>query len=451
MPKKTIYKNARIITGTGEILEHGTLVVEHIQNDFIPPMNGEKPIKITPSVTDKIVYIGTPEGYDGEAEEEIDVLGNTLMPGLIDCDTRLDTLNEKADDYVDNIGIAYRTFISYRNAAEALNTGVTTIKTVGMPNNIDLALKNAVAKTLFFGPSILATGPVYAVTDGKGHEKYGLIEASGTDAFRAQMRIHISRGLDGVTLQVSGDPLASLNGEYHKEMSTEELCALTKQAQGAEKHVAANANGNPSVIACIEHGVKCIQQGYRIGWDVLKRMAEMKIIYVPCLVSTVGTDKEEEHKKTVKEAIEAGVDIAVGTEILPSEPIDGTTAIIREMELLVEAGMTPERAIEAATSGAAKVCGCKQGKLCVNGKPDFIIVGGKPDQNISDMRNILAVVKDGRRAFCMLDEKKERMFHIHAPLYEVSGGSTTDWTEGAVSGVKEPGNYNVLWNLVKEI
>lgn len=451
MLKRTIYKNARIITGTGKLIEQGVLVVEHIQNDFNPPMGGEKPVKIAPSVTDKIVYIGSLEDYDGQAEEEIDVLGNTLMPGLIDCDTRLDTLNALADDYVDNIGIAYRTFISYRNAAEALNTGVTTVRAEGMPNNIDLALKNAVAKTLFFGPSILVTGPIYAVTAGKGHEKYGLIEASGTDAFRAQMRIHVSRGLDGVTLQVSGDTMTSLNGEYHKEMNTEEICALTKQAQGAEKRVAANASGNPSVNACVENGVQCIQQGYRIGADVLKSMAEKQIAYVPCLVSTVGTGKEEEHKKTVEEAIKAGIDIAVGTEILPSEPIDGTTAIIREMELLVEAGMTPESAIEAATSRAAKVCGCNQGQLYVNGKPDFIIVGGKPDINISDMRNILAVVKDGRRAFCSLSEKKERMFHIHAPLYEVSGGATTDWTEGGVSGVKEPDNYNVLWNLVKEI
>lgn len=451
MPKRTIYKNARIITGTGELIEQGVLVVEHVQKDFIPPMNGEKPIKIAPSVSDQIVYIGSMEGYEGEAEEVIDVMGNTLMPGLIDCDARLDTLNAKADDYVDNIGIAYRTFISYRNAAEALNTGVTTVKAEGMPNNIDLALKNATAKTLFYGPSVLATGPVYAVTAGKGHEKYGLIEASGTDAFRAQMRIHISRGLDGVTLQVSGDILASLNGEYHKEMSTEEIRALTKQAQGAEKRVAANANGDPSVKACIENGVQCIQQGYRISEAVLKQMAEQKIAYVPCLVSTVGTDKEEEHKKTVKDAIKAGAVIAVGTEILPSEPMDGTTAIIREMELLVEAGMTPKQAIEAATSGAAKVCGCKQGQLTINGKPDFIIVEGKPDENISDMRNILAVVKDGRRAFSLLGGKKERMFHIHAPLYEVSGGATTDWTEGAVSGVKEPDNYNVLWNLVKEI
>ncbi len=56
----------------------------------------------------------------------------------------------------------YRTFIAYRSAAEALNAGVTTVRTVGMPNNIDLGLRDAINKTMFFGPSILAAGPTYA-------------------------------------------------------------------------------------------------------------------------------------------------------------------------------------------------------------------------------------------------------------------------------------------------
>ena len=49
-----------------------------------------------------------------------------------------------------------------------------------------------------------------------------------------------------------------------------------------------------------------------------------------------------------------------------------------------------------------------------------------------------------------MNGEKERQFHIHAPLYEVSGGAAVDWTEGALMGVKEPANYNTEWNLVKE-
>lgn len=451
MINRTIYNNARIITGTGEVIENGAVVIEHIQKDFEPPMNDEKPIKIVPSVSDKIIYVGSVEEYNEEAEEVVDVTGHTIMPGLIDCFTRLDLLNEKANDYIDNIGIAYRTYISYRNAAEALNSGVTTLRAEGMPNNIDIALKDAMAKTLLFGPSILATGPVYAVTAGKGREKYGLIEESGVDPLRAQMRIHISRGLEGVTLQVSGDRLKSLNGEYQKQMSTAEIKALTQHAKGAEKPVSANASGYQSIKACIESGVDCIQQGYRISEIHLKEMAERNISYIPCLVSTVDTEIAKEHIQTVKSAIKAGVKVVVGTDILPSEVINGTTAIIREMELLVEAGLTPAQAVEAATNEAAKVIKSKMGIIKVGGKADFLIIDGKPDRDITAMRKIAAVIKDGRRAFCTIAGTKERQFHIHAPLYEISGGTSTDWTAGAVSGVKQPENYNHIWNLIKEI
>lgn len=448
---RTVYKNARILTGSGQVIENGALAVEHTQKDFIPPMNGEMPVKLAPSVTDKIVYLGSGDGYADVAEETIDVQGNTLMAGLIDADTRLDTLSPKANDYVDNIGIAYRTFISYRSAAEALNAGVTTLRAVGMPNNIDIALKNAVAKTMFFGPTILATGPIYAVTAGKGHEKYGLIEASGTDALRAQMRIHLSRGLEGVTLQVSGDRLDTLGGEYQKQMSDAELRALTRHAQGAEKPVAVNASGDPSIQSALDAGADCIQQGYRISDALLKEMARKGTYYVPCLVSTLGTDIEAEHFDVVRRALRAGVKLAAGTELLPSEPVDGTTAIVREMELLVMAGMTPAGAIAAATSRAASAVRSNRGVLREGGKADFLIVAGKPDQNISCMRQILSVVKDGRRVFNKIGGANERLFHIHAPLYEIAGGTTLDWTENAVQGVKEPESYNAVWNLIKEI
>ena len=153
----------------------------------------------------------------------------------------------------------------------------------------------------------------------------------------------------------------------------------------------------------------------------------------------------------VKRAIRAGVKLVVGTQILPSQPVDGTTAIVRELELLVQAGMTPAEALAAATTEAAKALRVKRGVLQTGGPADFLLVEGKPDQDISCMRRILAVVKEGRRAFCQVGGAKERLFHIHAPLYEVAGGTTLDWTQGALQGVREPENYNTLWNLRKEI
>lgn len=450
---RSIYKNARIITGLGQLIEDGALVVEHAHKEFEDPGREGKPVKLVPALQDQLAYVGPAEGAPqaAEGDEVIDLGGRTVLPGLIDCAARLDTLNPAANDHVDNIGIAYRTFISLRNAAEALNCGVTTLKAMGMPNNIDLGVRDAINKTMFFGPSILATGPVYGVTDGKGHEIYGMIQESGCDALRTQARIHISRGISGITMQVTGHRLASLGGEYHKEMSTPEMLALTKQAQGAEKPVTATASGDASVKACVEVGVHCVQEGYRISDEVLAAMKEADVSYVPCLVTSAGTDIAAEHLDVVRRAVKAGVQVALGTEMLPSQPMDGTVAVIREMELLVEAGMTPLEAIGAATAAAAQVAHCPGGVLKTGGKPDFIAVDGRPDEDIAAMRSVVMAVRGGRRAFNLMDGGKERLFHIHAPLYEVKGGTDNDWTAGAVQHVAEAPTMNVMWNLVKEI
>ena len=96
-------------------------------------------------------------------------------------------------------------------------------------------------------------------------------------------------------------------------------------------------------------------------------------------------------------AIKAGVKIAVGTDLLPSDPLDGTNATFREVELLVEAGMTNLEAIKAATQTSAEVCGVDNvtGTLVAGKEADIIAIDGKPDENISDLRNLAMVVKGG--------------------------------------------------------
>ena len=447
----TVYKNARIFTGK-EIIENGAVAVSHSHREFLAPREGEAPVKVAPSLADKLEYAGPADGFDiPSGAEVVDLAGCTVLPGLVDCAARLDTLNPASDDYVDNIRTAFRTYIGYRSAAEALNVGVTTIRTIGMPNNIDLGLRDAINRTMFFGPALLAAGPTYAVTAGFGHERYGLVMASGCDALRGEMRAHIARGIDGVTLQVSGRPMDSLGGEYRREMSDAEVHALVKHARGAEKKVLCVANGDPSVSVSIEAGAHGILEGRRIGGENLKAMAGKGVCYIPCLVATLGTEYEAEHRAVVAEAVKAGVKIGAGTGILPSEPVDGTVAMIREIELLAECGMAPVQAIQAATCAAAEISGSRAGVLAAGRPADFIAVEGRPDEDIAAMRSVVMVVKSGRRAFAAVNGLKERAFHIMPPGYEVCGGSTFDWAADATQGVMDPPSYNDMWNLRKEI
>ena len=91
-------------------------------------------------------------------------------------------------------------------------------------------------------------------------------------------------------------------------------------------HILTVASGDPSISTCIDAGADTILEGRRIGKENLTVMAQKGISYVPCMVNT-PEEFSIEHKAVVAEAIKAGVAIGVGTETLPSQPVDGTVAL----------------------------------------------------------------------------------------------------------------------------
>lgn len=124
-----------------------------------------------------------------------------------------------------------------------------------------------------------------------------------------------------------------------------------------------------------------------------------------------------------------GVKICVGTDLLPSDPVDGTNATVREIELLVQCGLSPMEAIKAATSTGAELCGLQDvtGTLKPGLMGDFIVVEGKPDENISDLRKLRLVAKHCRLIWSTLPNLNVRRFSVLAPGYEMKGGTFCDW------------------------
>jgi imidazolonepropionase-like amidohydrolase len=105
----------------------------------------------------------------------------------------------------------------------------------------------------------------------------------------------------------------------------------------------------------------------------------------------------ELHWAALSAAIRAGVNVALGTDMMPAEPFEGTTATIRELEFYVAAGMTPLEALRSATVGPADWLDVSDrlGTLEAGKLADLIAVDGDPTVDISSMRRLRFVMQDG--------------------------------------------------------
>lgn len=416
MPR-TYFINARIIPADGSVIENGLLVLDGC------PSEGKLEIK------DKIEYVGSADGFSESPspdDKTLDMTGYTLLPGLFDVNVRLDDNGDDDTCGIDELGIPYRTLVSYRHCAEALNAGVTTLKSGGMPDEIDLALSNVMNKFMFAGPTVISSGPEYIPIGGKERGVYGKKACNGAYDFLAAARFVNSHGSQSMRMGVTGDPVERMDSQPEKQMKDDEIDALLWLASSSNKRLTARADGDAEIRSLVEKGISGIERSAGFSAKTARLMAEKGVWYTPCL--SEGTDLEA-RLADVAEAHKAGVRILCGTYILPSEPMDGTAAIIRELELLCEAGLSPMEAIITATSGAAEACGMSKscGELAAGKKGDIIAVKGEPDKDISCLRNLALVVKNGRTVWTDLPDFKAVKFHIAPILFTVDGGKTHDW------------------------
>ena len=198
------------------------------------------------------------------------------------------------------------------------------------------------------------------------------------------------------------------------QMTEEETRAVTNVASEYGKYVAGHIGNDRAIRTAVKAGVKSIEHGYLLNPETAEIMARAGVWLVPTLAVSASCDYLEKHNnppyhiakiraigkqhmQSAGNAIKAGVKIAVGTDLLPSDPLDGTNATFREVELLVDAGMTNLEAIRAATLSSAQLCGVDHitGTLEADKEADIIAVEGKPDEIIADLRNLSMVVKGG--------------------------------------------------------
>jgi imidazolonepropionase-like amidohydrolase len=342
--------------------------------------------------------------------------GKWLIPGLVNMHVHLDLILPGASGLaLANESAAQQVLRMAGNARLSLESGVTTVRLVGTKDGADFALREAINRGEVAGPRIFTAGEILGTTGG-----HGIRAGQGLDGpveVAKGVREQIRRGANWIKLAISGgiaDPHGAIGAP---QMSPEELRAAVDAAHQRGVKVTAHASSSIAVSAAVDAGIDCIEHGFLVSEPVLRKMKEKNVYLVPTIVVSQAGAMEffrkigspdwylarvksvgQEHWEALRTAIRLNVPIVLGTDQFPFEPNEGTTATVREAELYVDAGMTPLRALRAATAEPAKLldAAADVGALAPEHYADIVGLDADPTRDIHALRTIGFVMKGGK-------------------------------------------------------
>lgn len=341
----------------------------------------------------------------------LSMAGKWLIPGLLNTHVHLG-LNLPGREFIPNESAPERVLRMAENARKTLQAGVTTVRLTGEEDGVDFIVKKAFDSGQFDGPRIATVGQIIVPTGG-----HGSLEIDGPYGFAKGVREQIKAGATWIKFSISGGISDTHGSISAAPMTDEELRVGIEVAHRNGARVTAH-NGSPvAAMKAIEYGINSFEHGYYLTEPVLRTMKEKDVWLVPTIVVSQPGSLEffrkigspdwylerqkqvgAQHLQTLRNAIRIGVPIALGTDQLPFEPNDGTTATVAEAEIYVKAGMTPIQALRTATSAPARMLGMDAdvGSLAAGKYADIVALERDPTTDISALRSISFVMKGGK-------------------------------------------------------
>lgn len=353
---------------------------------------------------EKIQAVGSASQVNIPAETRIINVGDdTVLPGLIDAHEHLGLNlqlgNESLQVKVPDVEYAFRMAWA---AKTDLMSGITTVRTCGDKNSLDLLCKKAIQDGFIPGPRIIAAGAGIKATHGHGYTATTI--ANGADSVRAAIREHIYLGVDHIKLFVTAASGTPRTVPWQTYYTRDEILAAVEEAHRMNMTVSVHCHGGVGADWCIEGGVDSIEHGNRCTMAQYEKMVQKGIWLVPTLhilqplpydenvANRVAKKKEgrELWAENFPKLLDLGIKIAAGTDALHG-------MLWRELEFMTSLGMKPMAALLTATRNAADLCkrlDCvgtlEKGKLA-----DIIAVRGDPLSDITCLKNASLVMKGG--------------------------------------------------------
>jgi imidazolonepropionase-like amidohydrolase len=361
----------------------------------------------------------------GSDVTHIDLGNRTLLPGLIDMHVHLDSPADiggyRGLEFTDS----FWGMTAVGNAKAMLDAGFTTVRNVGAGNRNDIGLKQAIDNGYAIGPRIVPAGHALGATGGHcdstflppSLEKDSKEEGIGdsVDELRYQVRRQRKYGAEVIKICATGGVFSRNTEPGQQQLSEEHMRAIADEAHQWGIRVAAHAHGAGGIKAAIKAGIDTIEHASLVDDEGIKLAAaraqpvwfSMDIFNTDytqaegakngVLEDNLRKDREiaQIQRDNFRKAHRAGVKMVFGSDagVMPHGSAGG------QFKYMVEYGMTPLEAIQAATRNGAQALGRDKdvGAIAVGRFADIIAVDGDPLKDVRELESVDAIVKGGKR------------------------------------------------------